>query len=60
MQFVHNFEGQTETKYTKVLIVLHILILQDSPKVLKILNFMLIYFDTVKNVWYSDDNCYVA
>lgn len=48
MQFVHNFGGQIETKYTKVLSVLHILILHDSPKVLKILNFMLIYFDTVK------------
>lgn len=55
MWFVQNFGGQIETKYTEVLSVLH-----DSPKVLKISNFMLIYFDTVKNVWYSDDNCCVA
>lgn len=60
MRFVQNFGGQIETKYTEVLSVLHILILHDSPKVLKISNFMLMYFDTVKNVWYSDDNCCVA
>lgn len=60
MRFVQNFGGQIETKYTEVLSVLHILTLHDSPKVLKISHFMLMYFDPVKNVWYSDDNCYVA
>lgn len=51
MLFVQNFGGQIETKYTEVLSVLHILILHNSPNILKISNFMLIYFNAVKNIW---------